>query len=101
MKVNIIGSGLSGTTAAILLKSRGHDVEIFETRDHIGGNCYDEKQDGVTVHKYGSHIFHTNDDDVWEFLNRYTKFNNYVHRVRANTSEGLVSIPFSKKTAEK
>ena len=101
MKVNIVGGGLSGVTAAILLKERGHEVEIFECRDHIGGNCYDEKNDdGCTVHKYGSHIFHTNDEDVWKFLNRYTKFNDYKHRVRANTSEGLISIPFSKKTAE-
>jgi UDP-galactopyranose mutase len=98
MKINIIGCGLSGVTAAILLKEQGHDVEIFETRNHIAGNCYDEKQDGVTVHKYGSHIFHTNDEDVWEFLNRYTKFNDYKHKVRANTKEGLLSIPFSKKT---
>ena len=100
MKINIIGCGLSGVTAAILLKEEGHEVEIFELRDHIGGNCYDSKINGVTVHKYGSHIFHTNDEQVWTFLNRYTKFNNYVHRVRANTREGMISIPFSKKTAE-
>jgi UDP-galactopyranose mutase len=101
MKVNIIGCGLSGVTAAILLKEKGHDVEIFECRDHIAGNCFDKKNDdGVTVHKYGSHIFHTNNEKVWEFLNRFTKFNNYQHRVRANTKEGLISIPFSKKTAE-
>ena len=100
MKINIIGCGLSGVTAAIILKEQGHEVEIFELRDHIGGNCYDSKIDGVTVHKYGSHIFHTNDEDVWKFLTRYTKFNNYVHRVRANTKHGLLSIPFSKKTAE-
>lgn len=101
MKVNIIGCGLSGVTAAILLKEKGHDVEIFECRDHIAGNCFDKKNDdGVTVHEYGSHIFHTNNERVWEFLNRYTKFNDYQHRVRANTKEGQISIPFSKKTAE-
>ena len=101
MKINIIGCGLSGVTAAILLREKGHDVEIFECRDHIAGNCFDKKNDdGVTVHEYGSHIFHTNDENVWAFLNRYTKFNDYQHRVRANTKEGLISIPFSKKTAE-
>ena len=101
MKINIIGCGLSGVTAAILLREKGHDVEIFECRVHIAGNCFDKKNDdGVTVHEYGSHIFHTNDEDVWTFLNRYTKFNNYQHRVRANTKEGQISIPFSKKTAE-
>lgn len=100
MKINIIGCGLSGVTSAILLKEQGHDVEIFETRSHIGGNCYDEKKEGVTVHKYGSHIFHTNSEEVWGFVNRYTKFNNYEHRVRANTNEGRLSIPFNKKTEE-
>lgn len=101
MKVNIIGCGLSGVTSAILLRDLGHEVEIFESREHVGGNCYDEKNsDGCTVHKYGSHIFHTNDEEVWNFLNRYTKFNNYEHRVRANTKEGLLSIPFNKKTAD-
>ena len=101
MKVNIFGCGMSGVTAAILLKEQGHEVEIFETRSHIAGNCYDRKNDdGCTVHEYGSHIFHTNDEAVWQFLNKYTKFNDYQHRVRANTREGLLSIPFSKKTAE-
>lgn len=100
MKINIIGCGLSGITAAILLKEKGHDVEIFETRSHVGGNCYDEKVDGITVHKYGAHIFHTNDEDVWTFLNRYTSFNDYVHKVRANTSLGLISIPYNNKTKE-
>lgn len=101
MKIHIYGCGMSGVTAAILFKEQGHDVEIFEVRDHIAGNCYDEKNDdGCTVHKYGSHIFHTNNEQVWTFLNRYTKFNSYEHRVRANTKEGLLSIPFSKKTEE-
>lgn len=101
MKVNIFGCGMSGVTAAILFKEQGHDVEIFEIRPHIGGNCYDYKNmDGCTVHEYGSHIFHTNDEEVWEFLNRYTKFNDYQHRVRANTREGLISIPYNKHTAE-
>ena len=101
MKIHIYGCGMSGVTAAILFKEQGHDVEIFEVRDHIAGNCYDVKNDdGCTVHKYGSHIFHTNNEEVWEFLNRYTKFNSYEHRVRANTKEGLLSIPFSKKTEE-
>lgn len=101
MKINIYGCGLSGVTAAILLKEKGHKVEIFETRPHIGGNCYDSKNnDGVTVHEYGSHIFHTNDDQVWEFLNKYTEFNSYEHRVRANTAEGLISIPYNNKTRD-
>jgi len=100
MKINIIGCGLSGITSAILLKEQGHEVEIFESRPHIGGNCFDKKQDGVTVHQYGAHIFHTSDEEVWSFVNRYSKFNDYNHKVRANTELGQISIPYSKKTAE-
>lgn len=100
MKAKIIGCGLSGITSAIVLKEQGYDVEIFDTRDHIGGNCYDTKINNITVHKYGAHIFHTNDDQVWNFLNRYTKFNNYEHRVRANTELGLISIPYNYHTRD-
>ena len=100
MKIAIVGSGLSGITSAILLKEKGHDVEIFECRNHIGGNCYDSDVNGVKVHQYGAHIFHTNNEDVWSFLNRYTKFNNYVHKVRAHTELGLISIPYSRLTSK-
>lgn len=98
MNVKIIGCGLSGITSAVLLNDLGHNIEIFETRDHIGGNCYDFKIDDILVHKYGAHIFHTNDKQVWNFLNRFTSFNNYSHKVRANTDLGLISIPYNKKT---
>lgn len=100
MKINIIGCGLSGITSAILLKEQGHEVEIFESRPHIGGNCYDKKEDGVTVHQYGAHIFHTSDEEVWKFVTRYSKFNDYAHKVRANTKLGLISIPYNKTTTE-
>ena len=100
MKANIIGCGLSGITSAIILEQKGYDVEIFDSRDHIGGNCYDHKINNITVHKYGPHIFHTNDDEVWSFLNRYTVFNSYVHRARANTKLGLISIPYSLLTEQ-
>jgi UDP-galactopyranose mutase len=100
MKINIIGCGMSGITSALILKEQNHDVEIFDVRDHIGGNCYDEKQEGVTVHKYGAHIFHTKDKEAWDFVNRYSKFNDYKHKVRANTKYGLISIPYNKKTTE-
>lgn len=99
-KAKIIGCGLSGIVSAILLKEKGYDVEIFDSRDHIGGNCYDEKINNITVHKYGLHVFHTNDDNVWSFLNRYSSFNNYTHRARANTGLGLISIPYNLKTRD-
>lgn len=100
MKAKIIGCGLVGITAAIILKERGYEVEIFDSRSHIGGNCYDENINDITVHKYGPHIFHTNDEQVWKFLNRYTSFNNYIHRSRANTSKGLISIPYNYYTRD-
>lgn len=99
-KAKIIGCGLSGIVASILLKERGYQVEIFDTRNHIGGNCYDEKIDKITVHKYGPHMFHTNDKDVWDFLNKYTSFNSYQSRARANTALGLISIPYSFVTRD-
>jgi UDP-galactopyranose mutase len=100
MKVNIVGCGISGSVAAILLKEKGHSVEIFETRPHIAGNCYDSLLNGIRVHNYGAHIFHTNDDDVWNFLNRYTKFNGYQHQVKAHTKDkDIIPIPFNDISA--
>lgn len=100
MKAKIIGCGLSGIVSAILLKEKGYDIEIFDTRNHIGGNCYDEKIQKITVHKYGPHIFHTNDEEVWNFVNKYSSFNNYIHRCRANTKYGLISIPYNLQTRD-
>ena len=94
MKAVVVGGGLSGTVAATLLQEKGYDVEIFEQRAHIAGNCYDKKIEGVRVHQYGPHGFHTNNEEVWNFLNRYTKFNNVCLEVKANTSEGVIPIPY-------
>ena len=100
MKATIVGCGLSGVVSAILLKEKGYDVEIFETREHIGGNCYDELIDGVCVHKYGPHGFHTDKKYVWDFLNRYTKFNDVALRVWANTKMGRIPVPFNKASED-
>jgi UDP-galactopyranose mutase len=95
MTIHITGAGLSGATAASLLKRAGHEVIIFEQRPHRGGNCYDEKQGEVTVHKYGPHLFHTESAMVWKFLSRFTAWNNYEHRVLADTALGRIPIPWS------
>lgn len=96
MRVVVVGSGLAGATAAFLLKLKGHNVEVFETRNTIGGNCYDHEIDGIQVHKYGAHVFHTNDTAVWGFMNQFTTFSNYKHKVLANTRMGRINIPFNK-----
>jgi UDP-galactopyranose mutase len=98
MKINIIGCGLSGITFANLLKEKGHEVRIFETRSHIGGNCYDSNVAGTLVHNYGPHLFHTNDDSVFNFLSRYTEWFDYQNKPKGNTKLGLISLPYSKKT---
>jgi UDP-galactopyranose mutase len=100
MKVKIVGCGLSGIIAAILLKQRGYSVEIFETRNHIGGNCYDSNLNGVLVHNYGPHIFHTNDEKVWSFLNQYTDFTSFRYCPKAQTDHFpfLISLPYSLTT---
>jgi UDP-galactopyranose mutase len=97
-KAKIVGCGLSGITAAILLKEKGYDVTIYETRNHIGGNCYDSNVAGTLVHNYGPHYFHTNDEEVFEFLSRYTEWFNYRYKPKGNTKLGLISLPYSKKT---
>ena len=100
MKINIIGCGLTGIVAANILKSKGHSVEIFESRSHIGGNCYDSNLNGVLVHNYGPHIFHTNDEEVWEFLNRFTEFTHFKYRPLGNTKLGLIPLPYSLSTVK-
>jgi UDP-galactopyranose mutase len=98
MKAIVVGCGISGIVSAILLKEKGYEVEIFDTRSHIGGNCYDHEVEGVRVHKYGPHGFHTNNENVWSFLNRYSKFNDVCLKAKANTKEGIIPIPYSPET---
>lgn len=98
MKIKIIGSGLSGSVAARILKDLNHDVIIFETRKHIGGNCYDEKINNVLMHVYGPHIFHTDDEEVFDFLSKYTEWFDFSYRPKGVTKLGIISLPYSKKT---
>ena len=98
MKAKIIGCGLSGITSAILLKEKGYDVEIFESRPHIGGNCHDTNIAGTMMHTYGPHIFHTDDENVYAFLSRYTEWLPFRLQPKGNTALGLISLPYSKKT---
>lgn len=98
MKVKIIGAGLSGTTAARLLADCGHNVVIFETRSHIAGNCFDSNVSGTLVHNYGPHIFHTDDEEVFSFLSRFTEWFSFDYKPKGVTKLGTISLPYSKKT---
>ena len=95
----IIGSGFAGSVVARVLAQRGEKVKIIEKRDHIGGNCYDEYDEyGVLVHKYGPHIFHTNNKEVYDFLSRFTKWYDYRHEVVGNVYGKIIPIPFNLNT---
>jgi UDP-galactopyranose mutase len=98
MRIRIIGAGLSGATAAILLAERGHSITVYDSRNHIGGNCYDSNIAGTLVHNYGPHLFHTNDEDVFTFLSRYTDWFEFKNQPKGNTKLGMISLPYSKKT---
>ena len=98
MNVKIVGCGLSGATAARLLTDAGHSVTIFETRNHIAGNCYDSNICGTLVHNYGPHIFHTDDEQVYAFLSRFTEWFDFKYQPKGITKLGLISLPYSQKT---
>ena len=94
----VVGSGMFGAVFARRLADSGRTVQVVERRGHIAGNCYSEKVGGIDVHRYGPHIFHTNDRRVWEFLNRFTEFNHYRHRGVVRHGERLFSFPINLTT---
>lgn len=96
----LVGAGLFNATLArlIKLKNKNTKVLVVEKRKHIAGNIYDEKVGDVTVHKYGAHIFHTSDDEVWEFVNEITKFNDYINTPIANYKGEFYHLPFNMNT---
>ena len=94
----IVGSGFFGATFARLATDAGKTCLVIESRSHIGGNAYSEKVEGIDVHVYGPHIFHTNDDDIWAFVNRFTKFNNFVANTKVQSNGKLYSLPFNMNT---
>lgn len=92
----VVGAGISGAVLARLLAEKGQSVLVIDKRDHIGGNCFDyTDRNGINVHKYGPHIFRTNNEEVWQFLSRFTEWHNYIHRVRAIIDGKDVPIPFN------
>lgn len=94
----VVGAGLFGATFAQLAKASGKKVLIIEKRPHIAGNCYTEKIESIHVHSYGAHIFHTNDESVWRYVNRFATFNSFINSPLANYKGMLYSLPFNMYT---
>lgn len=94
----IIGSGLFGTTMAYLLRQKGYKCLVIDKRPHIGGNVYTESVNGINVHKYGAHIFHTSNKRVWNFVNSFVEFNRYTNSPVANYRGKLYNLPFNMNT---
>jgi len=93
MDVTIVGAGLFGATTARLLVDKGYAVRLIEERPVVGGLAYDEVVHGIRVHRHGAHIFHTKSEKVWTFMNRFGKFNNYVHTVLCVVDGQFISFP--------
>lgn len=97
----IVGSGLFASVFAHEAKKRGKSVLVIERRNHIGGNVYCEEKEGIHIHKYGAHIFHTDCKDVWDYVNQFVKFNNFVNSPVANYKGELYNLPFNMNTFSK
>lgn len=92
----IVGAGFSGAVLAERLANAGKKILIVDRRDHIGGNCYDYKDtNGITLHQYGPHIFHTKVKRVWDYMSRFTDWHHYFHRVLAVVEGRPVTVPFN------
>lgn len=96
----IVGAGLYGATFARQATDERKDCIVIDKRPHIGGNVYTEKKYGIDVHKYGPHIFHTNSEMVWRFVNRFAEFNDYRHKVLSYSDMQHYSFPLNLKTLE-
>lgn len=94
----IVGSGLFGAVFAHQMKKKGKKCLVIERRPHIGGNVYTEKQEGIQVHKYGAHIFHTSNKKIWDFMNSFVEFNRYTNSPIANYNGELYNLPFNMNT---
>lgn len=94
----IVGAGLYGAVLAERLTTAGKRVLVVEKRDHIAGNVFTEQIEGIQVHKYGAHIFHTNEKDAWTYLNQFTEFNRFTNSPVANYHGELFSLPFNMYT---
>lgn len=94
----IVGAGLFGSTFAHLATKAGYKCLVIDKRNHVGGNVYCENINGINVHRYGAHIFHTSDTEIWDFVNSFVEFNRYTNSPIANYKGELYNLPFNMNT---
>lgn len=97
----IVGAGLYGSIFAYEMSKKGKICLVIDKRNHIGGNIYTEEMEGINVHKYGAHIFHTSNKEVWEYINQFCEFNNYINSPIANYKGEIYNLPFNMNTFNK
>ena len=97
----IVGSGFFGSICARELTDNGYKCLVIDKRNHIGGNCHTENKDGINIHTYGPHIFHTSNEEVWKWINQFVTFNNFILRPVANYKGEIYSLPFNMWTFSK
>lgn len=97
----IVGTGFFGSICAHELTKKGKKCLVIEKRSHIGGNCFTDKRDEINIHVYGPHIFHTSNDEVWNWINQFVKFNDFTLRPVANYKGEIFSLPFNMWTFSK
>lgn len=94
----VVGAGLFGATFANLARNSGKSVLVVEKRQHVGGNCYTKNINGINVHEYGAHIFHTSSNEVWDFVRKFATFNNFVNSPIARFNDDVYNLPFNMNT---
>ena len=97
----IIGAGIYGATFAEQMTAQGKNCLVIDKEDHVGGHCYTKKVEGIDVHVYGAHIFHTSDQEVWDYVNRFATFNRYTNSPIANYKGQVYNLPFNMNTFNK
>jgi len=97
----IVGSGLFGSVFAYEANKRGKKVLVIDQRNHVGGNIYTEVNEGINIHKYGAHIFHTSNDNIWEYINKFSKFNRFTNSPMAVFKDEIYNLPFNMNTFSK
>ena len=91
----IVGAGPFGSTFAREMTDAGYKCLVIDKRPHVAGNIYTEKQHGVDVHVYGAHIFHTSNDRIWNYVNRFASFNNYINKPKIRYNDRIFSFPIN------